>query len=341
MVKFGKHIEVFNETDNESGQYYVVPYNDIKAHIRSPQPVVDDTDDGLSGSTTLKQQTPHPPPTTDRRHRRDEFVQLWRECLACACDDFSRSTQQFWQCIFAGLASAGTDEDVLRGALPGTAISLYVQQQLHQQQQQQQPPVIPESHNNSNNNNVNNNGNVENKNENPQELLVWLKKIYEVSYHNTEALRKLVKKYDKHRTNSNNNNNLEPPLSPELLPLVYSANFTVGQPNLELGIDLLRQLLLRYDDHNNASANDYHSDNGVSSVGGGGGYESDQSNHDSMVQVRQAELDWLERLTQSMEPWELDRLVAHRYVTHCCFPPVLHVCETDARTDTLMCLFWL
>ena len=71
-----------------------------------------------------------------------------------------------------------------------------------------------------------------------RDLLVRLKQIYEVAYHNTEALRKLVKKYDKHVTAS------EAPLSPILLPLLYSANITLGQPNLEEGIDLLRHLLL-------------------------------------------------------------------------------------------------
>ena len=38
----------------------------------------------------------------------------------------------------------------------------------------------------------------------------------------------------------------------------------------------------------------------------------DQSHHDAIVQDRQAELDWLRRLTESMPPSELHRLVAHR-----------------------------
>ena len=293
MVKFGKHIEVFNETDNESGQYYVVPYNEIKAHIRPPPPPAENNNNDNTPSSLSS--------------IRDEFVRLWRDCLARATDEFSRSTQEFWGRIFAAFEGEEDAVMMMRGALPGTAISLYVQKQ---QQQQQQASL---------NNNK--------KEEDAQELLVLLKKIYEVSYHNTEALRKLVKKYDKHRSSS-----MimvvppPPPLSPELLPLLYSANFTVGQPNLELGIALLRQLLLlRYNDPTTTASTttDNYFNHSYSSHGGGenvslGGYESDQSNHDIMVQVRQVEFDWLERLTQSMEPWELDRLVAHRCVDSVC-----------------------
>ena len=287
MVKFGKHIEVFNETDNASGMYYVVPYNEIKAHIHPREEAHEEEEE----------QQQHNNSNSNKSHTGGETVQqLWTACLERASHDFARCTQQFWQRVFARIAHL----DVARGALPGTAISFYVQTvQLERQQQ-----------NNSININDSDSSNHNSDEEDAQEFLVLLKKIYEVAYRNTEALRKLVKKYDKHlRPN-------EAPLSPVLLPLLYSANFTVGQPNLELGIDLLRQLLLHDDTdphyyNNNSSGSNNHND--TVSVGG---YESDQSNHNIMVQDRQNELDWLERLTQSMQPWELDRLVAHRYVVH-------------------------
>ena len=243
MVKFGKHIEVFADTENKDGLFYLVPYNDVKASV----------------------------------HDRGSFEEQWRLCLEMASNDFARVTQEFWSRIFARIRSL---DDEARGALPGTAISLYVQ--LLQQERQNSSDTA---------------ANGPDQREDPQELLVMLKQIYEVAYRNTEALRKLVKKYDKRVADAGDQ------LSPILLPLVYSANFTIGQPNLEEGIELLRQLLLGEGGESiGATPSGYEED----------GYASDQSNHDALVQERKAELDWLRRLTKSLEPSELSNLVAHR-----------------------------
>ena len=67
MVKFGKHLEVFAETDDTAG-LFVVPYNEIKAKIRH-----NDTSDD----------------------RRSLFEELWRSNLNQASQEFASLTQDF------------------------------------------------------------------------------------------------------------------------------------------------------------------------------------------------------------------------------------------------------
>jgi len=66
------------------------------------------------------------------------------------------------------------------------------------------------------------------------DLLARLVTIQQVAHTNSEALRKLLKKYDKHN---------DPPLSPSLLPLLYSSNFHLALSMLEDGILLIRASL--------------------------------------------------------------------------------------------------
>jgi len=172
---------------------------------------------------------------------REDFEQQWRENLDMASIDFHSAISQFWAKIFSKITSA----DESRGALPGIAINLYRK---------------------------------EAGREAAQELLVRLKQIYEASYHNSEALRKLVKKFDKKNSSAKAN-----PLSPVLLPLVYTANFTLAQLTIEEGIVLLRDMLFNDND-------DY-----VREDGSVNSYDSDRSFHEQTVVDRQAELDWLHR----------------------------------------------
>jgi len=117
-----------------------------------------------------------------------------------------------------------------------------------------------------------------------REVLVRLKQIQEAAMMNSEALRKLVKKHDKYSTDQQ--------LSSSLIPLIYTSNFAIGRAQLLDDIALIRQVL-EGDDSSSSSS-------------------SVESFHQQIVQGRQSELEWLNRVTQSLEPEELDRLVAHR-----------------------------
>jgi glycerophosphoryl diester phosphodiesterase len=195
-----------------------------------------------------------------------DFEQKWRETLQTASQDFERVITEFWCTVFSTIAA----HEEARGALPGVAISLYLS--------------------------------IAGKDA-TRDLLVKLKHIHQAAYHNTEALRKLVKKFDK-KHSILHNGKMEP-LGPRLLPLVYSANFTIGQLTLEEGIALFQDVLLNNNNNQNGM-DDFPSDGSVASN------ESDRSYHESMIEDRAAEMEWLQRIAQSMDEDELSRLVAHR-----------------------------
>jgi glycerophosphoryl diester phosphodiesterase len=202
-----------------------------------------------------------------------DFERKWRETLEHAARDFENVVSEFWSTVFGTIAS----HEEARGALPGVAISLYLS--------------------------------IAGK-EATQELLVKLKHIHQAAYHNTEALRKLVKKFDKKHSivvSSPHNNHATKRmelLGPRLLPLVYSANFTIGQLTLEEGIALFQDVLLNNNSNNGMDE--------LPSDGSVGSNESDRSYHESMIEDRAAEMEWLQHVAQSMDEDELSRLVAHR-----------------------------
>lgn len=184
------------------------------------------------------------------------FEAKWRTSLDQAVASFQNGVTTLWQDIFVKINFH--DEEESRGAQPGIAIGLYAEASGA---------------------------------EATRELLVRFKQIREAAYQNSEALRKLVKKFDKNYPVPGN------PLSPVLVPLVYAANFTIGQLAFEEAIGMLRTLL---EGDENASQ----SRNEVDVL--------ESSHHSSMVEGRQTELDWLTKLTASMDQFELSRLVAHR-----------------------------
>lgn len=226
MVQFGKHIDIFVETDNIGTGLFVVPYTDIKAYA--------------SANASAAQ---------DEASARLIFETQWKNNLKDATVDFQAAVSKVWRDIFQVIASL----EESRGAMPGVAIELYAEHA---------------------------------GTEATQELLVRFKKIRNVACNNSEALRKLVKKFDKHSSGEH--------LSSDLIPLVYASNFFIGQATLEEAITYLRALL----DGANDALN--------------GGHESESSNHNLLVQSRTKELDWLQRMTSSMEQDELSCLVAHR-----------------------------
>lgn len=183
------------------------------------------------------------------------FAYEWNQAFDCAEDDFRNARKEIWQRIFCGVTKdcqAG-----IRGAHPGNALKLYVEL-------------------------VTNRGDV-------QELLVRMKEVYRAALTNTEGLRKIVKKHDKHK---------ETQLSSELLPLLYASGLYAGQKMLEESIGLLRDLL----DNNEIS----------------GQFQpmiksNSEFRHQESVEARMNEVEWLKRLVASIPQDDLlPHLVAHR-----------------------------
>lgn len=255
MVKFGRHCRAFAE---ENPKFYVVPYDDIRNTFIENIPLEE------RGDT-------HP------IHERN-FIQEWTACLHRASQDFDRNMVSLWTSVFQGGcapsdAQVPEDEGILRpsssssclepirGALPDTALRLYLQK-----------------------------SNMDSCNE----LLNLVKQIYNTALTNAEALRKLVKKFDKQHAKR---------LSFTLLPQVYGANFTVGQATLQAGVSLIRA---------NLGLEEGYEDDEEDGTGFVDTYQN-ANEHDKVVRRRKEELEWLKRLVGEIEKeGELDRLVAHR-----------------------------
>ena len=165
---------------------------------------------------------------------RSRFISEWRNALDKASDDFRVSTTAAWATVFRAISQIPQ----ARGAQLETALRLYT------------PTVgITAS----------------------QDMLVFLKGVHSAATLNVEALRKLVKKFDKKITvlqgcdratsvpSLNDNapylhNGDSIPLCEALLPELYSAVFTIGIATLRTCIDILRELLDDDydDDHTNS-----------------------------------------------------------------------------------------
>eukprot|EP00978_Attheya_sp_CCMP212_P047775 scaffold429085_cov47-Attheya_sp.AAC.1 len=229
MVKFGRHVQAFLENEHEGSDLYVVPYKEIQQCIAILG------DDHHEDSQLQKQQKQPNILSLMRRTKKngplfcwgaahailpqEQFELEWRTALREASLDFDRTMRKFWSKVFAGILSHSPNQHsdqqqqqqaMTRGALPDTALRLFIS-------------LAPKSKS--------------------QELLALLKITHSTSLTNAEALRKLVKKFDKEADQRGDDH-----LSPILLPEVYAANFTVGQPTLEAGLALLRTQLGLDDD---------------------------------------------------------------------------------------------
>ena len=216
MVKFGRHLEFYQLQQQQAAsqdedeaprdgalqqhkQLYVVPYNDVKARYmptRQPQPsgdgvafeVSNHSDDSLSSSEAEC--------LDEARFFRSRFKTEWRSCLTRASGEFDAANRRFWATVFAGIHAAshggGDDDDdgwdsdcsdgvsgsgvaefapqpridreEVRGALPDAALRMYL--------------GVASA-------------------EDVQALYSGLKEIHGTALINCEALRKLVKKFDK------------------------------------------------------------------------------------------------------------------------------------------------
>eukprot|EP00980_Cylindrotheca_fusiformis_P014386 scaffold3827_cov179-Cylindrotheca_fusiformis.AAC.50 len=180
------------------------------------------------------------------------FETAWSMALQAAEQNFRKDRNEFWQTIFDEISANAASEEV-RGSHPGNALQLYVQS------------VHPEK---------------------ARETLVKMRQILQAGQTNSEALRKLVKKYDKQGGN----------LSPMLLPVLYTSSLYAGQSMLISGIALLRDLVENESTEFQPLIRN----------------DSD-ARHARSHESRMDEIDWLKRLVKSLEQGgHLNRLVAHR-----------------------------
>uniref|UniRef100_A0A7S4JI01 GP-PDE domain-containing protein n=1 Tax=Odontella aurita TaxID=265563 RepID=A0A7S4JI01_9STRA len=294
MVKFGRHLHYYTHNELRDTALYVVPYNDIKGKCMPGQTVrcaggagTDSPDHDRDKSSSPSQQWEEKRwddgGAASRIETEDGFVRIdasdaplrassssagsgivagrweklesdfyfatqrfrteWRSCLALAADDFEKSTRNFWRGVFGAVIAAsersGVEtpriyQDTIRGCLPDTALRLFLA--------------------------VSTAGET-------QDTYEHLKDVHSTALVNSEALRKLVKKFDKdvdklcaklskelgtcsqggeakldgvEEDGDGPINGRAFHLSGELLPEIYSSNFNVGLPTVESGLALVR-----------------------------------------------------------------------------------------------------
>ena len=236
-----------------------------------------------------------------------DFVARWRECLDLASADLSQALALLWEAIFASILKNDDDDDdddnhstavaslrEIRGAKLATAISLYVEKVGAEQ---------------------------------ARLLLTHMTHIHTSALTNSEGLRKLVKKYDKHHQPSSVNQQQQLPkrklLSASLLPLLYSSNLLGGQAVLLDSIAIIRALLAAQEQQQQTAsvveqqqANEMDEDDDNDAGFRPLQREDSEFQHHKTVEGRIEELDWLKRLISSISSTELDSLVAHRGFHH-------------------------
>ncbi|KAL7520804.1 hypothetical protein ACHAWX_005507 [Stephanocyclus meneghinianus] len=220
----------------------------------------------------------------------NRFQTEWRAALKRASVDFERAMKLFWGEVFDAIASNSSmteaDEEAVRGVMPDAALQIYVSKV---------------------------------SSRDAQELLSFLKDIHATALINAEALRKLVKKFDKlHRGMKASYR-----LSGKLLPEVYSSNFTVALPSLEAGLTILRVLLGNEED----DGDEYTPDEDVrmkrlammdgdskdmAALMNGGYFRNTKDVDAQLVKKRKDELIWLKAMVESIDPVYIPFLVAHR-----------------------------
>ena len=167
----------------------------------------------------------------------------------------------------------------VRGAHPGNALLLYVNQSLNKDTNE------------------------------ATELLIDMRHIHRAASVNSEGLRKLVKKFDRHHGMEQKQS-----LSCALLPMLYSSSLYAGQNMMQDSLDLLRELLEGDEYETN---DDYHNseEGGLSRPPPRRGLVrvDSERRHQESVGIRVQEVHWLKTLIASIPASTLlPHLVAHR-----------------------------
>lgn len=279
MVKFGGHVEAIRDGELADAQLYLVPYNKMKylIHEHTDSKTRNDT---ISTQKLLDFKNFIDIGAEQKQAEEDLdqtglFVKIWKAALQDAENDFRKARAQVWQNIFTTItANLDVDDSMVRGAHPGNAIMAYVDLSRRK------------------------------GTNDAQELLARLKEIYRSAWVNSEALRKLVKKSDKHQP--------ERQLSSELLPLLYTSSLYAGQTMVQDSIDILRELLT-------GEHNDIEGYIDTSTRPGGDPpfkkmiRRDSEERHQHSVDIRVMEFNWLKSLVQSIPTNDLlPKLVSHR-----------------------------
>lgn len=168
-----------------------------------------------------------------------------------------------------------------------------------------------------------------------QSTFSFMKDIHATALINAEALRKLVKKFDKMHYKLDRHSYL---LSAKLLPEVYASNFSLSLASLYAGLNVFRMLLAIDDDEDNnslATAETFDEEIDVDkairnenrrlrklatmdddlrdvAVLSGGYFANDKDTDDELVKRRMEELQWLRNMVEGIDSAYIPFLVAHR-----------------------------
>lgn len=280
MVKFGGHVEAVREGDLADAQLYLVPYNRMKLLIhehRDPKTSSEaiSTQKLLAFKNFVHDGAEQKQVEEEDIDETELFINIWKAALKDAEDDFRKARAQVWEMVFTTItASIDIEDPTIRGAHPGNAILAYVD--------------LSKSKGNND----------------AQELYTRMKHIQRAAWVNSEALRKLVKKSDKHQR--------ERQLSSKLLPLLYTSSLYAGQNMMQEYISLLRELLSgEYDEAEGGTDT-------LASADGDGAFKKmvrreSELRHQHSVDVRVNEFQWLKNLVRNIPSDDLlPKLVSHR-----------------------------
>ncbi len=199
----------------------------------------------------------------------EEFQKLWLDSLKAVSDDYTQRLHSLWQQIFSDLFRfSRQDQNVLRGLPREDAVQLYLSTMSEKKS---------------------------------RDLLTNLKRLHSNASMNGEALRKLVKKYDKQATARGDDI-----LTTSLLPELYSAP-VMDAPAIEQYIEILRDKLVVSDEEEEESLDEYMTS--IKEKTQLGSISKDALD----VQRRASEMFWLHDLMKNQIPEaDIPMLVAHR-----------------------------
>lgn len=230
MVKFGRHLQFYLESDEQSSESdpFIVPYMDIRATV------------GLSQA---------------------QFSHAWQISLKAASDDYIYQVRLLWKKIFDDLR----EEQNNRGLPSEEAIQLYASTM---------------------------------KEGRSRDLFTSVKKVHSSASMNVEALRKLVKKFDKGAMDRGDDM-----LTSNLIPELYSSPL-MAYPTLEGHIETLRDSWVVKDEEEEMD-----DDSVMHSIRQKASLSTKES---ADVKRRADELSWLHDMLASIPSSEMPSIVAHR-----------------------------
>jgi len=197
-MKFGNHIS-FIAQSKEVGDNYIVPFYTLANIISHPTSSAPPANQGSNGCLSSFGRRSFKSKVRLSLTTAEKFTAAWREALTSASTSFTSSTRTSWRAVYSGISTISDT----RGVPLETAVRLYAHE-------------------------VGLDG--------ATDLLVTLKAVQKAAQLNAEALRKLLKKYDKLVESAGDNERLTELLMPEL----YASMVAVGQATLEIAIETIR-----------------------------------------------------------------------------------------------------